>query len=99
MAMTAMVLSTSAIMVNSFGSRFITRKGIEEEEKILLSVPGIHCQGCVDRIRDHLVGQKGIQKVEGNPTKKTISVVFERQKIEKDRIKQAIVGLGYPLAD
>ncbi|MEE9611318.1 MAG: heavy-metal-associated domain-containing protein, partial [Desulfatiglandales bacterium] len=93
------VLSTSAIMINSFGSKIISRREAEGREKILLSVPGIHCQGCVDRIRDHLIAQKGIQKVEGNPTKKTISVFFERQKIEKNQIKQAIVGLGYPLAD
>ncbi|MFQ6079535.1 MAG: heavy metal translocating P-type ATPase, partial [Thermodesulfobacteriota bacterium] len=99
MAMAAMVLSTSAIMVNSFGSRIISRREIKSGERILLSVPGIHCQGCVDRIRDHLIAQKGIQKVEGDPTKKTISVSFERQKIKKDKIKEVIAGLGYALVD
>ncbi len=99
MAMAAMVLSTSAIMVNSFGSRIISRREIKGGERILLPVPGIHCQGCVDRIRDHLIAQKGIQKVEGDPTKKTISVSFERQKIKKDKIKEVIAGLGYALAE
>ncbi len=99
MAMAAMVLSTSAIMVNSFGSKFISRREIKVKEKILLSVPGIHCQGCVDRIRDHLMAQKGIRKVEGDPSKKTISVFFERQKIKKDKIKEVIAGLGYALAE
>ncbi len=99
MAMTAMVLSTSAIMVNSFGSRIISSREIKGRERVLLSVPGIHCQGCVDRIRDHLTRQKGIRKVEGDPTKKTISVAFERQKIKKEEIKEAIAKLGYALAD
>jgi heavy metal translocating P-type ATPase len=99
MAMTAMVLSTSAIMVNSFGFKMIPYRGSKGREKILLSVPGIHCQGCVDRIREHLMGQKGVQNVEGDPIKKTISVAFERQKIRQDQIKEAIVGLGYLAAD
>ncbi len=99
MAMTAMVLSTSAIMINSFGSKIISRREIRGKEKVLLTVPGIHCQGCVDRIRDHLTVQKGIQKVEGDPVKKTISVVYEDHKIVKTKIKEIIAGMGYSLAD
>jgi copper chaperone CopZ len=45
------------------------------------------------------MGQKGVQNVEGDPIKKTISVAFERQKIRQDQIKEAIVGLGYLAAD
>jgi cation transport ATPase len=99
MAMGAMVMSTSAIMLNSFGPGFISRRVIKGREKILMSVPGIHCQGCVDRIRDHLIAEKGIRKVDGDPVKKTITVAFERQKIRQDQIKEAIAGLGYSLAD
>jgi heavy metal translocating P-type ATPase len=99
MAMTAMVLSTSAIMFNSFGSKFMSRKEFRGGEKILLSVPGIHCQGCVARIRDHLMVQKGVQKIEGDPVKKTVSVFYERQKIKKDRIKELVAELGYTPAD
>ncbi len=94
MAMAAMVISTSAIMINSFGSRFISQREVRGREKIFLSVPGIHCQGCVERIRDHLVTQKGIRKVDGDPVKKTITVAFERQKVRADQIKEAIAGLG-----
>ncbi len=99
MAMAAMVISTSAIMINSFGSRFISQREVRGREKIFLSVPGIHCQGCVERIRDHLVTQKGIRKVDGDPVKKTITVAFERQKVRADQIKEAIAGLGYTPAD
>ncbi len=99
MAMMAMVLSTSAIMINSLGSKIISRREIKGGEKMLLSVPGIHCQGCVERIRDHLIAKKGIQEVEGDPAKKTISVVYEDHKIGKNRIKEVIAGLGYTLAD
>jgi heavy metal translocating P-type ATPase len=99
MAMTAMVLSTSTIMINSFGSKLISRREVKEEEKIQLSVPGIHCHGCVALIRDHLKMQEGVQKVEGDPVKKTISVFFEKQKIKEDRIKDLVAELGYSPAD
>ncbi len=99
MAMAAMVLSTSAIMINSFGSGFIPRREIKGREKIFMSVPGIHCQGCVDRIRDHLIGQEGIRKVDGDPVRKTITVAFERRKVRQDEIREAIAGLGYTPAD
>jgi copper chaperone CopZ len=99
MAMVAMVFSTSAIMVNSFGSKIISPRKIRGREKILLSVPGIHCQGCLDRIREQLLMEKGIRKVEGDPVKKIVSVVYERRKIERNKIKEVIAGLGYALAD
>ncbi|MBW1962799.1 MAG: heavy metal translocating P-type ATPase [Deltaproteobacteria bacterium] len=99
MAMTAMVLSTSAIMLNSFGSRFISRKEIKDREKILLTVPQIHCQSCVARIRDHLMGQEGIERVEGNPARKTVSIFFKKQQIKEDRIKKLITELGYTPVD
>jgi copper chaperone CopZ len=53
----------------------------------------------VERIRDHLVTQKGIRKVDGDPVKKTITVAFERQKVRADQIKETIAGLGYTTAD
>jgi copper/silver-translocating P-type ATPase len=99
MAMTAMVLSTSAIMFNSFGSKFMSRKEFRGGEKILLSVPGIHCQGCVVRIREHLMVQAGVQKIEGDPVKKTLSIFYESQKIKKERIKELVAELGYTPAD
>ena len=83
MAMTAMLLSTSAIIVDSFGSKIISRKEIRVGEKILLSVPGIRCQGSVEPIRDHFIAKKGIQKVEGDSINKTNSVVYENQKINR----------------
>ena len=99
MAMAAMVLSTSAIMVNSFGSRIVSPRNVKGAERVVLSVPGINCQGCVDRIRDHLIREKGIKRVEGDPVKKTISVAYEIHKTGKNRIKELIAGLGYTLAD
>ncbi|MHC4458709.1 MAG: heavy-metal-associated domain-containing protein, partial [Planctomycetota bacterium] len=99
MAMTAMVLSTSTIMMNSFGSKFISPREAKGGEKILLSVPEIHCHGCVALIRDHLIMQEGVQKVEGDPVKKTVSVFYERQKIKEDRIKDLVAELGYSPAD
>lgn len=95
MAMTAMVLSTSAIMVNSFGFKIIPRRKMKGGEKILLSVPGIHCQGCVNRIQASLIKQKGIRNVGGDPTNKTISVFFKKHKINKERIKEVVIELGY----
>ncbi len=99
MAMTAMVMSTSAIMVNSFGFKIIPRRETKGRKRILLSVPGINCQSCVDRIRDHLITQKGIQTVEGDPIKKIISVAFIRGEIRENQIKEGISQLGYTLAD
>jgi copper chaperone CopZ len=43
--------------------------------------------------------QAGVQKIEGDPVKKTLSIFYESQKIKKERIKELVAELGYTPAD
>ena len=104
MAMAAMVLSTSAIMVNSFGLKVRTTiKGKAGEMRseyttLVMSVPGIHCQSCVKGIEQGLVSKKGVEGISGDPANKKITVIYDRRMIKEEVIKQAVIDSGYVLS-
>lgn len=104
MAMTAMVLSTSAIMVNSFGFKIRTTikekagEGIGEHTLLVLDVPGIHCESCIKRIEQDLLSKKGIKGVSGDVVNKKITVIYDTKMTKEEAIKQAIIDLGYVLS-
>jgi heavy metal translocating P-type ATPase len=99
MAMAAMVLSTTAIMLNSFASRFVKDETPARPEVLRIFVPDIHCSRCVDRIRQEILSTGAILRVKGEPSRKIITIEFTSGGITKERIKEAIKAVGYSVAE
>ncbi len=102
MAMSAMVLSTTAIMVNSFGLRIRRIKERAEERMgeyaaVELAVPGIHCQSCIRHIEQGLVALNGVKGVTGDPARKVLTVYFDRGRIGEEDVRHAISDMGYAI--
>ncbi len=111
-AMAAMAASVSAVLANSFGGRLLGRHPAPGEpgaraeapaapaagERLTLSVPGIHCEGCVATIQAALMLEDGIGAVEGDARAKRVEVRYARSKISPQQIEAAIGRLGYPVA-
>jgi heavy metal translocating P-type ATPase len=102
MAMSAMVLSTTAIMINSFGMRFSAIKeradeAMGEYSSLYLDVPGIHCQSCIRHIEQGLAAIKGIKAVAGDPVRKRLTIYYDRGRTGEDVIRRAIGELGYAI--
>lgn len=102
MAMGAMVLSTTAIIVNSFGLRVGTireraSERMGEYTPLVLDVLGIHCQACIKHIEKSLIAKSGVKGVTGNPKQNELKVFYDRKLIEEGSIKRTIVELGYTL--
>ncbi|MCH8883654.1 MAG: HAD-IC family P-type ATPase, partial [SAR324 cluster bacterium] len=54
MAMVAMAASVTTVLLNSFGGRLIPKirkKGEVPMKKLVLKIPTIHCEGCVENIQ------------------------------------------------
>ncbi|MCZ6774626.1 MAG: heavy-metal-associated domain-containing protein, partial [Proteobacteria bacterium] len=62
---------------------------------LVLDVPTIHCQGCVDTIQAYLLAEDAIDKVEGDPKTKTIRVCYRPDMMEPEAIEKAINRLGH----
>ncbi len=63
--------------------------------EIVLTVPGIHCQGCVDTIEAYLGAEEGIEAVEADASKKTVRLMYRPDVVTPDRIKAALARIGY----
>jgi len=101
MAMAAMILSTTAIMINSFGFKITTsirqRAGEKKGEYavMVLNIPGIHCKSCIDRIEKSLLSIKGVKSVSGDPETKKVRIFYDQKVTGRDTIRETVVGLGY----
>ena len=104
-AMIAMVASVSTVLVNSFAGRLIPKRARKEVtevaerketvETLAFKVPTIHCEGCVQIIRDALGRLPAVTGVEGQPKAKRIQVAVQRGALSRDEIASEISKLGH----
>lgn len=66
-------------------------------EKLILKVPTIKCEGCVQNIQRVLTQRKGIAQVEGNPDTKDVMVAYLREEIGDEEIREAILQMGHQI--
>jgi len=94
-AMVAMSASVSAVLLNSFGGRLLPRRTVEPPSTLILTVPTIHCQGCVAAIGEGLLARAGVVAVEGDPAARTITVHYRPRAIGPDGVRAAVRALGH----
>jgi Cu+-exporting ATPase len=96
-AMAAMAASVTAVLLNSFRGRLVPRWGRRGAtlERVTLSVPSIHCAGCVARIREALVELPSVVSVEGDPRTKQVVVTMRDGAGRRGAIEGAIARLGH----
>lgn len=64
-------------------------------EKLILKVPTIKCEGCVQNIQRVLKQRKGVTVVEGDPETKKVAVSYLQEEIGEEEIRGAIVQMGH----
>ncbi|MBI4528502.1 MAG: heavy metal translocating P-type ATPase [Deltaproteobacteria bacterium] len=105
-AMIAMAASVSAVLLNSFGGRLLpkaTKRKMtemaekEDVEKLDFIVPSIHCEGCVQVLRDALSRLPSVSEVEGKPKEKHLTVAVKRSSVTREEIAAEISRLGHVL--
>jgi heavy metal translocating P-type ATPase len=103
-AMIAMAASVTAVLVNSFAGRWLPettkRKVSETKEKEQLQtlefvVPTIHCEGCVQVIRDALTRLPQVSAVDGKPTEKHLKVAIQKGSLSREDVAAQISKLGH----
>jgi copper chaperone len=67
-------------------------------EKKTLSVPNISCGHCIMTIKNELGDIKGVSRVEGDPSKKQITVEWETP-ATLDGIRETLKEINFPAAD
>lgn len=103
-AMIAMVASVSIVLINSFAGKLLPKPVRRETsepggpvEEFYFEVASIHCEGCVQNIRDALSRFPEITNVEGEVKQKRITVMVQKGLIPRDRISSEIARLGHTI--
>jgi P-type Cu+ transporter len=103
-AMIAMAASVSTVLLNSFAGRLLPR---DTEEKtgeiseagpvdvISFKVPSIHCEGCVQVIRDAFARFPQVAKTVGEAKEKRIFVTVKKGSLTPEQLRGEISRLGH----
>lgn len=68
-------------------------------ETIQFSITGMHCASCVRRIEQHLSSLDGVVKASINLASERATVEYVPQQASPDKIKGAILDLGYDVSE
>jgi heavy metal translocating P-type ATPase len=105
-AMIAMAASVSTVLLNSFTGRLLPKttkrkRPIMAEkkdiEKLDFVVPSIHCEGCVQVLRDALSRLPAVVEVKGEPKEKRLSVSVRKGSLSRVEVADQISKLGHVL--
>ena len=67
-------------------------------ERLTLSVPGLHCEGCVETVCGVLGLLGGVAEVEGDLDRKTITVLHDPESASREAITASLEEIGFPPA-
>ena len=67
-------------------------------ERLTLSVPGLHCDGCIETVCGVLGGLGGVAEVEGDLARKTVTVLHDPETASREAITASLEEIGFPPA-
>lgn len=98
-AMIAMAASVSTVLLNSFGGRLLPKPTAspkhEDVDTFDFAVPSIHCEGCVQVIRDALRRLPEVVDVQGEPRQKHVTISVQKGSLSRSQIADQIFELGH----
>jgi heavy metal translocating P-type ATPase len=100
-AMVAMAASVTTVLLNSFSGRLIPQRKQRESklEHVILTVPSIHCTGCVTKIRAELSKLPVVVAVDGDAVSKQVLVTMRNGDGGRATVEAAITRLGHVVGE
>lgn len=102
-AMAAMAASVSTVLANSFGGRLLSAGKKPEkstateprETRVAFEVPNMHCERCVETIRESLEERTGGAHVQADLKTQRLDVAFSNGAMNAEGIREALTELGF----
>jgi copper chaperone CopZ len=63
--------------------------------EVTLSVPGMMCDGCAERVRDALLAVPGVRQAKPSAWRKRVTVRFEPSRVGAPEIRAALADKGF----
>ena len=70
------------------------KKGNNKEEQVVFSV-NLHCQNCEAKIKKNIPFEKGVKDLTTDLDKKLVTIKYQNDKTDKDKLKKSIEKLGF----
>lgn len=67
----------------------------KKELKTVTFSVNMHCEKCVEKIRENISYEKGVKGLEISLEDKTVKIVYDPKKTDVRKLGDAISGLGY----
>ena len=99
-AMVAMILSVSAVLINSFAGRLLPKLagGHAEVTRLSLDVPSLRCEGCARAVRRALEEHPAVRGVAVDVEAKRVTVIAAGREFGEDEAKALVAGAGHVVA-
>jgi len=98
-AMVAMVASVTAVLVNSFWGRLLSKASQYREEKkeqsLTYHVSNMHCEHCVESIRQTLSKRFDDITVETDLDQNEVTILFRNGNVNDSSLREALVEIGF----
>ncbi|MGQ0545659.1 MAG: heavy metal translocating P-type ATPase [Betaproteobacteria bacterium] len=94
-AMIAMAASVSTVLTNSFAGRLLPKARRGGQAQLTLKIANMHCEHCLESIRDSVSRLKGVDEVRGDPARRVVTISYREGMVEPDGIREAILEKGF----
>ncbi|MBI2320090.1 MAG: cation transporter, partial [Betaproteobacteria bacterium] len=94
-AMIAMAASVSTVLTNSFAGQLLPKGRRGKQAQLTLKIANMHCEHCLDSIRESVAQLKGVDEVRGDPARQVLTVSYREGMVEPDGIREAIIEKGF----
>jgi Cu+-exporting ATPase len=94
-AMIAMAASVSTVLTNSFAGQLLPKARRGRQSQLTFKIANMHCEHCLDSIREAVSQLKGVDEVRGDPVRQVVTVSYRAGMVEPDGIREAIIEKGF----
>lgn len=65
------------------------------QELVVTTIPQMSCQNCENKIKGNLRFEKGIKKIETNLAEQRVTIEYDAEKTDPQKIEKAFDKIGY----
>ncbi len=95
-AMIAMIASVSTVLLNSFIGQLLPGKKVAiKERRYIITIPNMHCGGCVNTIRNELEKRMGTLEIKADLEKHQIEISSSKGDISEEWIREMLTEIGF----
>ncbi len=94
-AMVAMIASVSTVLANSFAGGLIPQPRTARRAELRLRIGNLHCEHCLESIRDAVTKLDGVDEVRGDPDEQLVTVTYREGRADPNGIREAIIERGF----